>query len=136
MILQSNIGFTAADSDTIQESGPENAVFRIGTTMSKQTSACGQSAYLSFLANDTKTIAMPIGYSSDDRLRFVGSVTGTLRVTITHPTLGDQTITFKNGGFTITMRMTAISITEEAGSSASLAWSMMQTDTVSSEEFS
>jgi hypothetical protein len=136
MILQNNIGFTIADSATIEESSLTNSIFRVGSSLSKKTSENGQSAYLSFLANETKTIALPLGYSSDDKVRFVGKVTGTLSMTIIHPTLGAQVILLKGGGFAITMRIASVSITEVAGTSSTMSWSMMKTETTSTEDFS
>lgn len=130
MILQQNIGFTVAETAT------EMPVFRSGSSDVKSTSLTGETAYLSFNANETKTIAIPLGYSSDNMLRFIGKTNGTLELNITHPTLSTQTITIKNGGIMLSMRMSSISITEKAGSATWLEWSIMQRDSANSEEFS
>ena len=79
---------------------------------------------------------LPLGYSSDNRLRFIGQTDGTLELTIVHPTLGAQVLTIKGGGLMLTMRVDSISITEMAGTSAYFKWSLMQTDTTSTEVFS
>ena len=134
MILQQNIGFSVAENDTLAEEGQTN--FRVGSAVQSLTTQYGETAYLSFNANDTKTIPLPLGYSSDNRLRFVGQTNGTLELTITHPTLGAQVLTIKGGGIMLTMRVSSISITEMAGTSAYFKWSLMQTDTTSTEVFS
>lgn len=130
MILQQNIGFTVAESTS------SKPIFRVGSSDVKATSATGESGYLSFNANETKTIALPLGYSSDNIVRFVGKTNGTLELNITHPTLSTQTITIKGGGIMLSMRMSSISITEKAGSPSYFEWSIMQKETTNSEEFS
>lgn len=134
MILQHNTGFSVADSDTLNEDN--KTIFRVGCTEQTITSLNGESAYLSFNANETKSIALPLGYSSDNRLRFVGQTNGTLELTVTHPTLGAQTLTLKGGGLSLVMRASAISLTEKAGTSAWFQWSIMQTEATSTEVFS
>lgn len=135
MILQHSLGFTVADADKIDSVETSDLAFRYSYQVKKNTSKTGQSALLSFNANDTKTIALPLGYSSADRCRFIGKVIGTLELTITHPTLGAQIITLKDGSFTISMRMSSISLTEKAGKSATLQWSMFQMLDSNSEDF-
>lgn len=134
MILQHSTGFSVADSDTLSEDN--KTIFRVGCSEQTVTSLTGETAYLSFNANETKTIALPLGYSSDNRIRLVGQTNGTLELTITHPTLGAQTLTLKGGGVSLVMRISSISITEMAGTSAYFQWSIMQTATTSTEVFS
>jgi hypothetical protein len=136
MQLQHNTAFTVSESDTIDSVRSDQIVFRVSRPVSVSTSENGETAYLSFNANETKTIIIPLGYSSAERCRFIGKASGTLEFTVTHPTLGAQKMTVKNGSVTFSMRMTAISITEKAGASATLQWSLVQIDSTDPGAFS
>jgi hypothetical protein len=136
MQLQHNTAITVANSDTLTDASQGISVFRVGASVAKSTSATGESAYLSFNANETKTIALPLGYSSANRARFVAECVGTLEITITHPTLAPQKITVKDGSIAFSMRIDSVSITEKAGASASMTWSFFQADSTNPEAFS
>jgi hypothetical protein len=135
--LQNNIGFTVADSATLVDAVTSGScLFRVGTGTKKETTLSGESAYLSFVANATKTITIPLGYSSADRSRFIAKCSGTFEITVTHPTLGAQVLTVKDGTVTFSMRMTGISIVEKAGTASTITWSLYQIDSTDTEAFS
>jgi hypothetical protein len=134
--LQHSYGFTVADSATLVDATKSSScIFRVGASTKKETSLSGESAYLSFTANSTNTIIIPINYSSADRCRFVAECDGTFEVTVTHPTLGAQILTAKSGSVVFSMRMTAISITEMAGAAGTIKWSLFQVDSTDPEAF-
>ena len=136
MILQHNTSLTVGDFNAIVDAEQNKTLFRVGGSVNKNTSVSGESAYLSFNANETKAIAIPLGYSSDDTLRIIGQVVGTLQLTVTHPVSGAQVLTLKGGSVTLNMRVSGISLTEMAGASASFTWSIVQITSANSEEFS
>jgi hypothetical protein len=129
-------GFTVADSDTIESIAPGQMVFRAASAVGTDTANAGQTSLLYFPANATKTIETPLGYSSDNRLRIMGQVDGSVELNVTHPTLGIQTLTLKEGGFAISMRVTSISATEMAGRNTSMEVSMFDMKDDNTEEFS
>jgi hypothetical protein len=135
MQTQHTTAITVANSATIEQTSPKAMVFRVGRSYKRTMSTCGQSAYLFFSANETKTITLPIGYSSNDRIRFIAECDGTVEITVTHPTLGAQITTIKEGSFVVLMRITGVSITEKAGRNTTLNWSMFQDNQVTEEDF-
>lgn len=135
MILQHNTGLTVGDFTDILKVDSQKTIFRVGDAVQKTTSNAGETAYLFLSANDTKTITMPLGYSDADTIRLIGQASGTLKMVLTHPTLGAQTMLLKGGGVSICSRITSITVTEMEGTSASFTWSIMQTTTANSEDF-
>jgi hypothetical protein len=135
MIVQHTSSITVAEAETIDSVSENSIVFRSKISVGKNTSQSGQSAYLTFSANQTKTIDVPIGYTSDKRIKLIGECNGTLEVNVTHPINGSQKLILKNGSLIFSMRMTGITIIEMAGSSAWFKWSMMQIDDINSEDF-
>lgn len=135
MILQHSASLTVSDNDDIKELSPSDYVFRSSYAVSKNTSLVGDSAYLYLNANETKSVAIPLGYSSANRLRMIMQVNGVVEINITHPVLGLQTAIAKNGSFCLSMRVDAISCTEKAGSASSVKWSMMEISDANSEDF-
>ena len=136
MQVQHNNAFTVSESDTIDSVETSDLIFRVSGANSSQTSVAGESAYLSFQPNETKTIAIPLGYSTDDRCRFIAEVSGTLQVTVTHPTFGAQIIILKDGSTILSMRISSISCLELLGSIASIRWSLFQISNTDPEAFS
>ena len=136
MILQHNTSLTVGEYTDISEATQSLTVFRVGDSVQKCTSQTGETSSLYLAANETKSIALPLGYSSANVLRLIGTTQGTLKIVMTHPTLGAQTMLIKGGGINICSRISSLQITEMAGSTTSFSWSVMQIADTSSEEFS
>lgn len=134
-VVQHQFGFTVANVDSVVNAEISDIVFRSSLAETQNSSISGDTALLTFNANETKTIALPIGYSSAQRSRFIVKVLGTVEMTVTHPTLSNQIITIKNGSCTFSMMISSISCTEKAGSTASLTWSHFQCDGTHPGEF-
>jgi hypothetical protein len=135
MILQHNTSLTVGDYTDITEATQSLTVFRVGDAVSKSTSQTGETASLYLAANDTKSIALPLGYTTANILRLVGTTSGTIKIVMTHPTLGAQTLIIKGGGISICSRVSSLSLTEMAGSATSFSWSIMQISASNSEDF-
>lgn len=113
-----------------------NTAFSNGASHIRYGGGIGDSSFISLNANDTKNILMPLGHDPTVKAKIIAEVSGTVEFDITHPTLSNQKIIIKEGTLTCSMKLSAVSVTEKAGSSATIRWSIVQITSDNSGEFS